>query len=51
MRYFHSCNSKEFDWTEFNARGRQLHKELQEIVKLDYMLVYGKSFEEKEAIK
>ncbi len=45
---FWGCEEDNFDWDEFDKRGKQIHKELQEIVSADYIIVYTKSFEEVE---
>lgn len=41
-----SENFNDLDWDRFNSRGKVLHKNLQAIVKNDYIVVYAMSFEE-----
>ena len=38
---YHDSREKNFDWIAFNQEGRRLHYELQEVVKDNYILVYG----------
>ena len=41
-----SATNKDFDWESFNKKGVKLWKELQELVKYRYIVLYEKSFEE-----
>lgn len=38
---------KDFDWESFNKKGRKLWRELQNLIKEHYIVMYDKSFEEK----
>ena len=40
------ATNKDFDWESFNKKGIKLWKELQELVKYHYIVLYEKSFEE-----
>jgi hypothetical protein len=49
ISYFYNCDDETFNWDIFNKVGKNLHKQLQNIVKSDYIIVYESSFEENEA--
>ena len=48
---FQTCETKDFNWDEFDKQGRKLHKKLKKLLNGKHIIKYIRSYEEKKARK